>query len=186
MLYVGVGYVLINQNPNCDGHERGITTKLGENEVHFISDACIHLACSGYHLFHFSSFLPSQASERVKRKEQQSPREKQANVQYDGYISKFRLVQCTSRLTEFVFSEPYAQQSTRVDSLTGGPAQGACDLTAGPAHCTGLAITHTLKRCHLKVLEEKNNNVISKAIDTRLPLFYHRSLLHHSAWPASV
>jgi hypothetical protein len=130
--------------------------------------------------------IASNASERVERKEEQGPREKQGNFQYDGNISKFRLVQCTSRLTEFVFSEPYAQQSTRAASLTGGPAQGACDLTAGPAHCTGLAITHTLKRCHLEILKEKKDNVISKAIDTRLPLFYNRSLLHHSAWPASV
>jgi hypothetical protein len=82
MLYVGVTYVLIHQNPNRDGHEQGITMEIEENELHFISDAML-LACSGYHLFHFPSFLPSQASERVKRKrkEKQSPREKQANVQ---------------------------------------------------------------------------------------------------------
>jgi hypothetical protein len=80
MLYVGVTYVLIHQNPNRDGHERGITMEIEENEIHFISDACILLACNRYHLFHSSSFLPSQASERAKRKEQQIPREKQANV----------------------------------------------------------------------------------------------------------
>jgi hypothetical protein len=73
MLYVGVRYVLIHQNPNRDGREQGITMEIEENEIHFICDAWMLLASNGYHLFHFTSFLPSQASERAKEKRKTKP-----------------------------------------------------------------------------------------------------------------